>query len=71
MADIDLELRHITKRYGVDIAVGDLSLAIERSEFVCLLGPSGCGRTTTLRCMAGLEQVDSEATSPCGGAEGE
>jgi ABC-type Fe3+/spermidine/putrescine transport system ATPase subunit len=59
MADADLELRRITKRYGDDVAVGDLSLTIERGQFVCLLGPSGCGKTTTLRCMAGLEQVDN------------
>jgi ABC-type Fe3+/spermidine/putrescine transport system ATPase subunit len=61
MADVDLELRHITKRYGDDVAVDDLSLTIERGQFVCLLGPSGCGKTTTLRCMAGLEQADGGA----------
>jgi len=59
MAEIDLELRQISKRYGDYVAVDDLSLGIERGQFVCLLGPSGCGKTTTLRCMAGLEQIDA------------
>ena len=56
--EIDLELRHIRKRYGSFTAVDDLSLAVRRGQFVCLLGPSGCGKTTTLRCIAGLEQID-------------
>jgi ABC-type Fe3+/spermidine/putrescine transport system ATPase subunit len=59
MADIDLELRHVKKRYGSYIAVADLSLAVERGQFVCFLGPSGCGKTTTLRCIAGLEEIDA------------
>jgi ABC-type Fe3+/spermidine/putrescine transport system ATPase subunit len=58
MAEFDLELRTISKRYDAYLAVDAVSLAVERGQFVCLLGPSGCGKTTTLRCVAGLEQVD-------------
>jgi spermidine/putrescine transport system ATP-binding protein len=58
VADCDLELRHVTKRFGSFPAVRDVSLAVERGRFVCLLGPSGCGKTTTLRAIAGLEPVD-------------
>jgi ABC-type Fe3+/spermidine/putrescine transport system ATPase subunit len=58
MAELDLEIRRISKRYGNFLAVSDVSLAIERGQFVCLLGPSGCGKTTTLRCVAGLEHPD-------------
>ena len=58
MPEHDLELRRIHKRYGSFLAVSDVSLTVERGQFVCLLGPSGCGKTTTLRCVAGLETPD-------------
>ncbi len=56
MAQLDVELRHLTKRFGSVIAVGDLSLEVRQAEFVSLLGPSGCGKTTTLRMIAGFEE---------------
>ncbi|MFV0374116.1 ABC transporter ATP-binding protein [Microbacterium sp.] len=49
----------MTKRYGDQAAVDDLSLRIEPGEFLSLLGPSGCGKTTTLRMIAGFEQPDA------------
>ena len=48
-----LEIDSLTKRYGVETAVEDLSMAVERGEFVTLLGPSGSGKTTTLLSIAG------------------
>lgn len=59
LKQLDLELRHIRKRYGSYVAVDDVSLQVGHGQFVCLLGPSGCGKTTTLRCIAGLEEPDS------------
>ena len=59
IAQLDLELRHIRKRYGDFVAVNDVSLQVAKGQFVCLLGPSGCGKTTTLRCVAGLEEPDA------------
>src|SRR5258705_4180915 len=50
-----LELLHLTKRFGAVTAVDDLSLDIADREFLVLLGPSGAGKTTTLRCVVGLE----------------
>ncbi|MCO8252519.1 ABC transporter ATP-binding protein [Haladaptatus sp. AB618] len=51
-----LELDDVTKRYGQENAVTDLSLTVHEGELLTLLGPSGCGKTTTLRLMAGLER---------------
>jgi spermidine/putrescine transport system ATP-binding protein len=48
----------VTKRFGGNTAVDDVSLEINAGEFVALLGPSGCGKTTCLRMIAGFEQPD-------------
>ncbi|MEV0219143.1 ABC transporter ATP-binding protein [Streptomyces sp. NPDC050704] len=56
-----VRIEGLTKRFAGKppaVAVDDLSLEIERGEFIVLLGPSGCGKTTTLRCLAGLETPD-------------
>ncbi|GAA5030682.1 ABC transporter ATP-binding protein [Microbacterium fluvii] len=52
-------LDSVTKRYGDQTAVDDLSLQIHPGEFLSLLGPSGCGKTTTLRMIAGFEHPDA------------
>ena len=54
-----IELRNITKRWGQEIAVSDVSFQVDKGSFVILLGPSGCGKSTTLRMIAGLEEVSS------------
>ena len=56
-----LVLDRLSKRYGDSVAVDQLSLAVEKGEFVSLLGPSGCGKTTTLLMIAGFVE-------PSGGA---
>jgi multiple sugar transport system ATP-binding protein len=55
----DIQLTAITKHFGDVTAVSDLSLGIADGEFVVLLGPTGAGKTTTLRLIAGLEHPDS------------
>ena len=52
----DLVLEQVTKRFGGFVAVDDLSLTIPQGSFFALLGASGCGKTTTLRMVAGLER---------------
>jgi multiple sugar transport system ATP-binding protein len=57
----NVSVRHVSKRFGQVEAVRDLSLAISDGEFVVLLGPSGAGKTTTLRLISGLERPDAGA----------
>ena len=54
----DLRLEHLGKSFGAVHAVADLSLDVASGEFIVLLGPSGAGKTTTLRLVAGLEKPD-------------
>ncbi len=56
---MSISLHNLTKVFGANSVVDDLSLEINDGEFVVLLGPSGCGKTTTLRMIAGLEQATS------------
>lgn len=55
----DLRLEGITKRFGKVIAIDNLSLHVRSHEFVVLVGASGCGKTTLLRVVAGLERAES------------
>jgi len=54
-----VRLERVNRYFGPVAAVRDLSLAIDRGEFITLLGPSGSGKTTTLMIIAGFEQADS------------
>ena len=58
-----IELEHIRKEYGSDIAIEDLSLDIRDGEFVTLVGPSGCGKSTTIETIAGLTNPTSGTVS--------
>jgi iron(III) transport system ATP-binding protein len=51
-----LSFDHVTHRYGDVTAVSDVSLDVEPGEIMCLLGRSGCGKTTLLRLAAGVEE---------------
>src|SRR6266851_8193123 len=54
-----VELRNINKKFRRHTALNDLSLDIGDGEFFVLLGPTGAGKTTTLRLVAGLERPDA------------
>ena len=54
----DVSLIDVSKRFGEIDAVEDLTLHVEDGAFVVLLGPTGAGKTTTLRLAAGLETPD-------------
>lgn len=55
----DIELRNVQKFFGPVQVIKDMNLTISDGEFVVMLGQSGCGKTTTLRAIAGLETVTS------------
>lgn len=60
MSDSFLELKNLRKSFTLgEYVLQGINLKIEQGEFVTLLGSSGCGKTTTLRIIAGLEQPDS------------
>ncbi|MEM7652746.1 MAG: ABC transporter ATP-binding protein, partial [Pseudomonadota bacterium] len=52
-----------SKSFGETVAVEDLSMTIANGEFIVLLGPTGAGKTTTLRLIAGLEKPDNGSIS--------
>jgi len=58
-----LSLQGLVKRFGEETAVDGLDLEIGEGEFFSLLGSSGCGKTTTLRMIAGFERPDAGAIS--------
>jgi NitT/TauT family transport system ATP-binding protein len=62
-ARVALDLRAATKHYaipgGILTAFEDISVSVNRSEFVALVGPSGCGKSSLLRIVAGLAELSS------------
>jgi multiple sugar transport system ATP-binding protein len=65
-----LELRNVSKHFGRVAALRDLSLTVAEGEFVVLLGPTGAGKTTALRCIAGLEKLSGGEVYLDGEAQG-
>ena len=59
MSERLLELKNIKKGFGETDDLNGITLSIEKGEFITFLGASGCGKTTTLRIIAGLEAPDS------------
>ena len=59
MARPIVEINGVNKIYGSNHVVKDLNLVVEEGEFLTLLGSSGCGKTTTLRMIAGFEEPTS------------
>ena len=58
-----VRLRNVAKRFGGFVAVNNVSLDIYKGELFCLLGGSGCGKTTLLRMLAGFDELSSGSIS--------
>jgi NitT/TauT family transport system ATP-binding protein len=58
-----VDVTNLRKAYGAGpgahLAIADVSLEVDKGEFVCIVGPSGCGKTTLLRCLSGLMEPTS------------
>ncbi|MCF2904989.1 ABC transporter ATP-binding protein [Octadecabacter sp. CECT 8868] len=54
----NLQITNLSKSFGNHVALRDISIEVASGEFICLLGGSGCGKTTLLRLIAGLETHD-------------
>lgn len=54
----DLNVENLSKSFGTQKILHEVSFRVKKGDFVSLLGPSGCGKTTILRCIAGLELPD-------------
>ena len=52
-----LEINHVSQAYGTRTVLSDISFRLGDGAIACLLGASGCGKTTALRCIAGFEEV--------------
>ena len=61
-----IEFDHVTRTYGLKVAVSDLTLAIPRGELFALLGPNGAGKTTTIKMLVGLLHPSHGAVRVCG-----
>jgi len=59
LSDNIIEIEQVSKRFGRVVALDDVSLTVQRSEVVVIIGPSGSGKSTLLRCINHLEAVDS------------
>ena len=55
MGEHIIELKNVTKYYGDNLVLDDVSFYVNKGEFITFLGPSGCGKTTTLRMIAGFD----------------
>jgi len=58
MASSVITVEHLQKRYGDVLAVRDVSFEVQRGEIFGILGPNGCGKTTTVECLQGLRHAD-------------
>lgn len=54
-----IHIHRLTKTFGTQTVLNEVTLAIHHGEFIAVLGPSGCGKTTLLRTLAGFETIDS------------
>lgn len=68
---VKVDVQHLTKRFGDLLVLNDLNFHIKKGEFVCVVGPTGCGKTTFLNCLTRIYEpsegdlyIDGESADP-------
>ena len=61
-----IEVRNLTKKFGSNVAVDDLSFDVQPGRVTGFLGPNGSGKSTTMRCMVGLDRSDGGSATFAG-----
>ena len=56
---VKVEVKNLTKRFGDLLVLDDMSFNIRKGEFVCVVGPTGCGKSTFLNCLTRIHQPSS------------
>lgn len=56
-----LTIEHLTKKFGENTVLNDVSLSVHKGEVIVVVGPSGCGKSTLLRCINALEPIQAGA----------
>lgn len=52
--EVKVSVQHMTKRFGDLLVLNDISFEVKKGEFLCIVGPTGCGKTTFLNCITKL-----------------
>ena len=59
MDDIKVKVKNLTKRFGDLLVLDDISFDVKKGQFLCVVGPTGCGKTTFLNCITRLYEPTS------------
>jgi len=59
MSDQIIQCDHISRRFGSQVALDDVTFSVKRAEKIVVIGPSGAGKSTMLRCLNALEEIDA------------
>lgn len=55
--EVILDVKNMTKRFGDLLVLDDVSFDVKKGEFLCIVGPTGCGKTTFLNCLTDIYQI--------------
>ncbi|WP_367924626.1 ABC transporter ATP-binding protein [uncultured Ruthenibacterium sp.] len=59
MSDVKVKVQNLTKKFGDLLVLNDVSFEVKKGQFLCVVGPTGCGKTTFLNCLTKLYEPTS------------